>query len=103
MSTQPSLIARPRSPHLTRETPIKSASDPALIPHILRSYHRALTAREIAEILHLHPVTVYRKAKAHVIPCRFIGAAVRFDPGVIAQWWEESHSQRRPVVSPSGE
>jgi excisionase family DNA binding protein len=92
MSTQPSVIARPRAPHLIRETPIKSASDPALISEILRSYHRALTAREVAGILHLHPVTVYRKAKAHVIPCRFIGSAVRFDPGAIAQWWEESHS-----------
>ena len=63
-----------------------------LVVPILRSYHRALTAREVAGILHLHPVTVYRKAKAHVIPCRFIGSAVRFDPGVVAQWWEESHS-----------
>ena len=92
MSTQPSSLARPQSPHLIREIPIKPGSDPALISQILRSYHRALTAREIAEILHLHPVTVYRKAKAHLIPCRFIGTAVRFDPGVIAQWWEESHS-----------
>jgi excisionase family DNA binding protein len=92
MSTQPSVIARSRSPHLIRETPIKSVSDSALISEILRSYHRALTAREIARILHLHPVTVYRKAKAHVIPCRFIGTAVRFDPGVIAKWWEESHT-----------
>jgi Helix-turn-helix domain len=91
MSTQPSLIARPQSPHPIRESAIKSASDPALISQILRSYHRAITARELAGILHLHPVTVYRKAKAHVIPCRFIGTAVRFDPGVIAQWWEESH------------
>jgi hypothetical protein len=33
-------------------------SDPALIFQILRSCHRALTAREIAKILHLHPVTV---------------------------------------------
>ena len=92
MSTQPSFIARPPSSRLVRETAIKSASDPASISEILRSYHRALTAREIAGILHLHPVTVYRKAKAHVVPCRFIGSAVRFDPGVIAQWWEESHS-----------
>jgi excisionase family DNA binding protein len=92
MSTQPSVVDRPRSPHLIREIPDKSGSDPALISQILRSYHRALTAREIAEILHLHPVTVYRKAKAHIIPCRFIGTAVRFDPGAIAQWWEESHA-----------
>jgi hypothetical protein len=26
-----------------------------------------------------HPVTVDRKAKAHLIPCRFIGTALRFD------------------------
>ena len=92
MSTQPSRIVQPQSPLLIREALIKSASDPALISQILRSYRRALTARELAGILHLHPVTVYRKAKAHVIPCRFIGTAVRFDPGVIAQWWEESHA-----------
>lgn len=90
MSTQPNPFARPRSARLIHEIPLKPVSDPALISQILRSYHRALTAHEIAEILHLHPVTVYRKAKARVIPCRFIGTAVRFDPGVIAQWWEES-------------
>jgi excisionase family DNA binding protein len=92
MSTQPNPFARPRSVPLIHEIPLRSVPAPATISEILRSYHRALTAREIAEILHLHPVTVYRKAKAHVIPCRFIGTAVRFDPGVIAQWWEESHS-----------
>ena len=91
MSTQPNPFARPRPPRLIHEVPLTSVPNPATISQILRSYHRALTAREIAEILHLHPVTVYRKAKAHVIPCRFIGTAVRFDPGVIAQWWEESH------------
>jgi hypothetical protein len=97
MSTQPSFIARPPSSHLVRETPIKSGSDPALISEILRSYHRALTAREIAGILHLHPVTVYRKAKAHVIPCRFIGTAVRFDPGVVAR-----SGGRSLTLSPNG-
>jgi hypothetical protein len=92
MSNQPSPSPRSRSPQLIREAPTKSASDPGVISQILRSYHRALTAREIAGILHLHPVTVYRKAKAHLIPCRFIGTAIRFDPGVIAQWWDESHT-----------
>lgn len=92
MATQPNPFARPRSVRLIHEVPLQSTPAPATISQILRSYHRALTAREIAEMLHLHPVTVYRKAKAHVIPCRFIGTAVRFDPGVIAQWWEESHS-----------
>jgi hypothetical protein len=92
MSTQPNLIARRHSSRMIGENQLKSGSDPSLISQILRSYDRALTAREIAGILHLHPVTVYRKARAHVIPCRFIGTAVRFDPGVIAQWWEESHS-----------
>lgn len=92
MTPQPGLIARPRYPHMIHESPIKPASDPSMISQILRSYRRALTAQELAGILHLHPVTIYRKAKAHVIPCRFIGTAVRFDPGVIAQWWEESHA-----------
>jgi predicted DNA-binding transcriptional regulator AlpA len=92
MSAQPSPISRPRFAQPIGEVPRSSVSDRALISEILRSYRRAITARELAEILHLHPVTVYRKAKAHIIPCRFIGAAVRFDPGAIARWWEESHS-----------
>jgi len=92
MSTQPNSVVRPRSPRSIHEIALKPASDPSNISQILRSYQRALTAREIAEILQLHPVTVYRKAKAHLIPCRFIGTAVRFDPGVIAQWWEQCHS-----------
>ncbi len=37
MSAQPSRIARPQSPHLIREAPIKSASDPALMSHVSSS------------------------------------------------------------------
>jgi hypothetical protein len=49
MSTQPNLIARSHSPRVIRENQMKSGSDPALISQILRSYHRALTARELTD------------------------------------------------------
>jgi len=39
-----------------------------------------VTTQELAEYLRLHPKTVLRLAKEHVIPCLRAGQAIRFRP-----------------------
>jgi len=46
----------------------------------------ALTAEDLAQILNLPKVTVYKHARNGTIPCFRIGAVVRFDPHQVAAW-----------------
>jgi excisionase family DNA binding protein len=54
----------------------------------LRSMRSALTAPELAELLHLGRNTVYAQIKSGRIPSYRIGQTVRLDPAVIADWLE---------------
>jgi len=47
---------------------------------------RALTAQQLAEILSVSPITIFKQAKAGRIPSFRIGTCVRFDPKIIAEW-----------------
>jgi excisionase family DNA binding protein len=47
---------------------------------------RALTADELAELLSVSRVTIFKQAAAGKIPCFRIGTCVRFDPHAIANW-----------------
>lgn len=47
---------------------------------------RALTAEELAEILTVSRITIFKQAKAGRIPCFHIGTCVRFDPKLVAVW-----------------
>jgi len=58
---------------------------PSLADHI-EQLGRALTADELAEILTVSRVTVFKQAKSGRIPCFRIGTCVRFDPRAIAAW-----------------
>ncbi len=93
MSIQPSRIARPQSPHLIREAPIKSASDPALMSHVSSSndqvgavtpqnlakpvetvvdsnvhFESLLDSEEAGRFLRIHPATVKRLARIGRLP-----------------------------------
>jgi excisionase family DNA binding protein len=46
----------------------------------------ALTANELAAILGVSHVTVFKQAKAGRIPCFHVGTCVRFDPFSVAKW-----------------
>jgi excisionase family DNA binding protein len=52
----------------------------------LLSQRKPLTVAQVAELLGLHPITVYRKAKAGKIPCLRIFSKVMFDPQQLAHW-----------------
>jgi len=47
---------------------------------------RALTAEELAEMLTVSRITIFKQAKAGRIPSFRIGTCVRFDPRAVAQW-----------------
>ncbi len=50
---------------------------------------RALTADELASILTVSRITIFKQAKAGRIPSFRIGTCVRFDPKSVAQWLRE--------------
>ena len=47
---------------------------------------RPLSAPELAEMLGVHKVTVYKLARRGVIPSYRIASAVRFDAVAVASW-----------------
>jgi excisionase family DNA binding protein len=60
-------------------------SNPTLADQIEQTGH-ALTANELANILAVSHVTIFKQAKAGRIPSFRIGTCVRFDPIVVAKW-----------------
>jgi excisionase family DNA binding protein len=46
----------------------------------------ALTANQLAGILGVSHVTIFKQAKAGRIPSFRVGTCVRFDPFTVAQW-----------------
>lgn len=56
------------------------------IPEQLEKTAHALTAKNLAQLLQVSEITIYKLAKAHKLPSFRIGTAVRFDPRAIARW-----------------
>jgi excisionase family DNA binding protein len=52
----------------------------------IERYERALTAEELAKLLTVSKVTIFKQAKAGRIPSFRIGTCVRFDPRAVARW-----------------
>jgi excisionase family DNA binding protein len=57
----------------------------SLASHI-NSFHRALKAEELADLLGMQKTTVLRRAKKGSIPSFRVGSSVRFDSSAIAAW-----------------
>jgi excisionase family DNA binding protein len=49
----------------------------------------ALTAADLARLLNVHKLTIYRLAQAGLLPCFRVGTCVRFNPRAIAAWLRE--------------
>lgn len=56
--------------------------------HIAK-HRRAMTAAEVAEILAVSPITIYKHAKAGLIPSFRVGTAVRFSPREVVAWLDQ--------------
>jgi excisionase family DNA binding protein len=52
----------------------------------IEKLERALTAKELAKLLAVSRVTIFKQAAAGRIPSFRIGTCVRFDPRAIANW-----------------
>lgn len=51
----------------------------------IEQFDHALTAPELARLLGVHKLTVYRQAKAGVLPSFRVASCIRFDPRAVAQ------------------
>ncbi len=61
-------------------------SDANSLPDQIERIPHALTAAELAELLAVSPILIYKLAKANRLPCFKIGTCVRFDPRAVARW-----------------
>jgi excisionase family DNA binding protein len=63
-----------------------STAEPLSLADRIERIGRALTADELARMLTVARVTIFKQAKAGRIPSFRIGTCVRFDPTSVAQW-----------------
>ena len=74
----------------------------------LKTRRKAMTVREVADILNLSQREIYKLAASNQIPHFKIGSSVRFDPASVLTWLESRALvptvRRSPSsVRPSGE
>lgn len=79
-----------RGPIITRtfelDLPVQPDEQFASLPERIEATGRALTAQELAELLNVSDITLFKHCKSGRIPCFHIGTAVRFDPVSVARW-----------------
>jgi excisionase family DNA binding protein len=61
-------------------------SDSKSLADQIEKFGRALTPVELAKLLGVSRILIYKLAKAHRLPCFRIGSAVRFCPKTVADW-----------------
>jgi len=64
----------------------------ATISAQLRKLRRFLSARELAELLNIHPETLYRQTKKG-FPHFRLGSRLKFDPHEVAEYLDARRSQ----------
>ena len=58
----------------------------SFLPDRIEQFDHALTANELAELLAVSRITIFKLAKAGRVPSFRIGTCVRFDPRAVAAW-----------------
>src|SRR5260370_10378515 len=66
--------------------PQNSTAEPMSLPDRIERIGRALTAAELAKMLTVSRITIFKQAKAGRIPSFRIGTCVRFDPKSVGTW-----------------
>jgi len=66
--------------------PQNSSGETMSLPERIERIGRALTANELASMLTVSRITIFKQAKGGRIPSFRIGTCVRFDPKTVAQW-----------------
>jgi len=67
-------------------SPTSSSTEPVSLADRIERIGRAMTANELAEMLTVSRITIFKLAKSRRIPSFRIGTCVRFDPRAVAQW-----------------
>ena len=63
-----------------------NTTEPLSLADRIEKFGRALTATELAEMLTVSRITIFKQAKAGRIPSFRIGTCVRFCPRSVALW-----------------
>ncbi|MGO9366519.1 MAG: helix-turn-helix domain-containing protein [Terriglobales bacterium] len=64
----------------------KSPNKATSLADVIEQTRHALTANELAHVLAVSRITVFKQAKAGRIPSFRLGTCVRFDPHAVARW-----------------
>jgi excisionase family DNA binding protein len=67
-------------------SPTFSSTERLSLADRIEQMGRALTAKELAEILTVSKITIFKQAKAGRIPSFRVGTCVRFDPKLVGNW-----------------
>jgi excisionase family DNA binding protein len=59
---------------------------PLTLADRIERFERAMTARQLASLLAVSTIVVYKLAKSNRLPSFRIGTCVRFDPKAVAIW-----------------
>ena len=65
---------------------VRVTAEPLSLIDRLKTFERAITADELADLLQVSRLTIIRKAKRGVIPSFRVGTCIRFDPKAISLW-----------------
>lgn len=68
------------------------------LPERIEMIEHALNARELATILNVSPITIFKHAKSGRLPSFRIGTAVRFCPRTVARWLRSRSTDFSPAV-----
>ena len=69
---------------LSRELAL--AGPPLSLADRIERFGHALNARQLAALLAVSTIVIYKLAKSNRIPSFMIGSCVRFDPRAVANW-----------------
>jgi excisionase family DNA binding protein len=78
--------------------PTVKHSGAAVIGRPIAHIDRAMTAEQLAGVLTVSKITIFKQAKAGRIPSFPIGTCVRFDPRAVANWAAHSVECRRQTT-----
>lgn len=67
-------------------SPTSSSTEPLSLADRIERIGRALTANELAGMLSVSKITIFKQAKVGRIPSFRVGSCVRFDPHSVARW-----------------
>jgi excisionase family DNA binding protein len=69
-----------------KNTVQQTNASPISVRERIAGFTGAMNAEQLADILAVSPITVYKQAKKRVIPSFRIGTCVRFSPKAVADW-----------------